>query len=109
MTPSYTRKGAATVAGVAVYVDDGFLAGDWGRWSGGGHLQADDLEELHAFAAKLGLRREWFQDRPRRPEFSHYDLTAAGRGAALAAGAVAETVREGSARRRAARELRRAR
>jgi hypothetical protein len=35
------------------------------RWS---HLASDhDLDELHAFAARLGLRREWFQG-------DHYDL-----------------------------------
>ena len=47
-------------------------------------------------------------DRPRRPEFSHYDLDRDLRDIALANGAVAETIREGSTRRRAAREVRRA-
>jgi hypothetical protein len=37
----------------------------------GVHLVADHLDELHAFARRLGLRREWFQDGPR----PHYDLT----------------------------------
>lgn len=37
----------------------------------GVHLVADDLDELHAFARRVGLRREWFQDGPR----PHYDLT----------------------------------
>jgi len=31
------------------------------------------VEELHFFAAQVGLRREWFQDHPRHP---HYDLTS---------------------------------
>jgi len=49
------------------------------------HLFSDDnLPELHAFAHKLGLRREWFQDR----DLPHYDLTARKRAAALLAGAV---------------------
>lgn len=93
---------------MAVYVDDAFLSGDWGRWNGGGHMQADTEAELHAFAGRLGMRRAWFQDRPRRPEFSHYDLDRDLRDVALANGAIAETIREGSARRRAARERRRA-
>ena len=47
------------------------------------HLATDgDFEELHAFAARLGLRRGWFQR-------DHYDLPPHGRAAALAAGAEA--------------------
>jgi len=88
---------------VSVYVDHAFAAGDWGRWTGGGHLQADSADELHAFAARLGLRREWFQSKPGRPEKDHYDLTRPGRERALALGAVAEDVRTGSRRRRAIR------
>lgn len=39
----------------------------------GVHLISDiSLDELHAFAASLGFRMEWFQDHPRHP---HYDLT----------------------------------
>jgi hypothetical protein len=40
-----------------------------------GHLVTDneDLAELHSFAKRLGLRREWFQDD--HPEHPHYDLT----------------------------------
>ena len=48
---------------------------DWGgddRWS---HLVADSDEELHEFASRLGMRREWFQHKERRaPSSSHYDL-----------------------------------
>jgi hypothetical protein len=49
------------------------------------HLTTDgELEDLHAFACKLGLKREWFQ-----PKSSpHYDLTPAMRTKALRAGAV---------------------
>ena len=37
-----------------------------------GHLVSDSsLEELHQFAAELGLRREWFQMK----SIPHYDLT----------------------------------
>lgn len=50
------------------------------RWA---HLVSDaSYEELHAFAAGLGLRREWFQG-------DHYDVPAAVREVALARGAEA--------------------
>lgn len=89
---------------MTVYIDHAFAFGDWGRWSGGGHLQADSAEELHAFAAALGLRRAWFQSQPGRPEKDHYDLTAAGRERALALGALDEDRRTGTRRRRAIRD-----
>ncbi len=39
------------------------------------HMATDgQLSELHQMAAKLGLRRAWFQDTPTHP---HYDLTPA--------------------------------
>lgn len=91
---------------MAVYVDDAFCSEDpdaWGRWTGGGHLQADTVEELHAFAARLGLRREWFQQRSGRPEPDHYDVMRAKRDRAIRLGAVPETVRDGAERRRWAR------
>lgn len=40
--------------------------------NGSAHLTADTLDELHAFAARLGLKREWFQD---RVEFGWGDKT----------------------------------
>jgi len=50
------------------------------------HLTTDGtLDELHAFARKISLRRGWFQAHATHP---HYDLTPARRAAALAAGAV---------------------
>src|SRR5947209_20189104 len=96
-------KGHGQPSGARVYVDDAFVAGDWGFWTGGGHLQADTPEALHEFASRLGLKREWFQSRPGRPDRDHYDLTASKRDEAIAVGAVPETVREGNARRRAIR------
>lgn len=52
--------------------------------AGSCHLLADSLDELHSFAARLGLRRAWFQ-----PKSSpHYDLTAGRRERALQLGAV---------------------
>lgn len=45
-------------------------------YTDGTHLVADTLEELHEFAAKIGLRPEWFQDHPRHP---HYDTISEGK------------------------------
>lgn len=73
---------------MTVYVDE--LPDGWGKWSGGGHMLASDIDELHALAERIGLRRAWFQDRT----FAHYDLTRSKRVAALAAGAVAIEVGE---------------
>ena len=103
-TVAWTPVTAAYDQGtVTVYVDDAFVGGDWGRWSGGGHLQADTNEELHTFAAGLGLRREWFQTKPGRPEKDHYDLTRSLRDRALALGAVDEECSQGTRRRRGIR------
>lgn len=45
--------------------------------------------DLHAFAAKIGLKREWFQD---KPDFPHYDLIGTRmHGAAIEAGALSVT------------------
>jgi len=55
------------------------------------HLWADSLEELHAMAKKVGMRPEWFQD---KPGFPHYDLVPPRREAALAAGAIKRDLRE---------------
>lgn len=93
---------------VTVYVDNAFAVGDWGRWSGGGHLQADTLEELHEFAGRLGLRRKWFQSKPGRPENDHYDLGSMGRRRALEFGAIDEDRAAGTRRRQAIRRTRRA-
>jgi hypothetical protein len=89
---------------VAVYVDNasiparvanGRVVHD-SRWS---HLFADTQAELHAFAAKLGLRRSYFQ--PGRPRGDgspsphwHYDLTAGKRQQAIRLGAQPVTSRE---------------
>ena len=49
------------------------------------HMTADTLEELHAFAQKVGMYRSWFQDPPTHP---HYDLTPSRRRMAVMYGAV---------------------
>ena len=70
-----------------VYVDDARIPARVGRirgrWS---HLTADSKDELHAFAAELGLRRAWFQDNDRG--LWHYDVTESVRARAVAMGAV---------------------
>jgi hypothetical protein len=71
-------------------------------------MQADTLDELHAFAARIGLRREWFQSKPGRPENDHYDLTSPGRELAIELGATTEDRRAGTRRRQAIRLARRA-
>ena len=65
------------------------------------HMATDgSFEELHEFAARLGLRRAWFQR-------DHYDLPAHGRAAAVALGA--EEVCDGRAAAADGRPARRAR
>lgn len=50
------------------------------------HMATDgDLAELHEFAQRIGLKRAWFQNRPRLP---HYDLRPSMRVRAIQAGAV---------------------
>jgi hypothetical protein len=51
------------------------------------HLMADTLDELHAFAARIGCKRCWF-DR------DHYDLREHEFELAVAAGAVVVSSRE---------------
>lgn len=54
-------------------------------------MTADTEEELHRFARKLGLRREWFQD---KPHHQHYDLVSAKHAKAVELGAVHLSMRE---------------
>lgn len=85
---------------MTVYVDDVRIPATVGRftakWS---HLTADTREELHEFAARLGLRRSHFQDpvvngKPRATpgtraaENWHYDVTESKRQQAIRLGAV---------------------
>lgn len=58
------------------------------RWSHMVSTVSDD--ELHAFAARLGLKRSWHQN----GSFSHYDITPPKRERALKLGAIAVTSRE---------------
>lgn len=101
---------------MTVYVDRANIPATVGRlrsrWS---HLTADTVEELHAFAAQLGLRREWFQTCKRKcapvgmpcPHW-HYDVTAPKRAEAVRLGAQEIDMHEMgaliTARRHAAKE-----
>lgn len=70
---------------MAVYVDPPAWPGHGRLWS---HLVSDvSFEELHAFAARLGVPRRAF-------ERDHYDLPEQRYGDALAAGAVPVSSRE---------------
>lgn len=66
---------------MAVYIDDCRLAWKGKQWC---HMVADTVEELHHFAQRLGLRRDWFQDRTMYP---HYDITLNVKERALSMGA----------------------
>lgn len=72
---------------MTVYVDDMRMPARVGRiegrWS---HLMADTDDELHVFAARIGLRRSWAQY-PGTWK-SHYDVTDSKRAQAVRAGAV---------------------
>ena len=52
------------------------------------HLLADDIDELHRFAAQLGVNRFSYQGPPKTAS-PHYDLTAFERRRALSLGAQA--------------------
>jgi hypothetical protein len=90
---------------MAVYVDDSRIRWRGREWS---HLIADTTEELHAFAARLGLRRAWCHRNPERPWKDHYDIPDAKRRVAIGLGATPITSREAAemlrARRLAIRE-----
>jgi len=80
---------------VTVYLDDWRQPARLGpvddRWS---HLVADTDEELHAFAARLGMKRAWFQHKEGRPHQAHYDVPERSRRVALELGAVPITWRQ---------------
>lgn len=67
---------------MAVYIDDAVHPWRGQRWA---HLLADTLDELHAMAARLGIPRRAFQN---KPSGAHYDVTAAMREQAIRLGVV---------------------
>jgi len=57
------------------------------------HMLADSLDELHAMADRIGIRRKWFQASPPH-SVPHYDICKSKRALAVAAGAVELTSRK---------------
>jgi Protein of unknown function (DUF4031) len=76
-----TRRRHASLSRMAVYVDNAVFQWRGRRWA---HLLADDLDELHAFAARLGMPRRAFQD---KRSGAHYDIDSMMRETALRLGA----------------------
>jgi hypothetical protein len=87
---------------LAVYVDEPVWEWRGRRWC---HLLADTDEELHVFAAALGLKRAWFPRRPAMPWKDHYDIPDELRAEAVLAGAVEVDLRHVAAHVRARREI----
>jgi len=61
---------------------------------GWAHLTASSIEELHEFAKKIGLKREWFQGEGRNKFRPHYDVKRGMVSKAVSAGAIKVTRRE---------------
>lgn len=72
-----------------MYVDNAFVEHRGRQWC---HLLADSIEELHEFAASVGLSRHAFHRTARIP---HYDISAKQRFLVLAQGVQSVTVRQG--------------
>ena len=79
---------------MAIYVDNWRQRARFGafeaRWS---HLLGDTEDELHHFAARLGLRRSAFQDH-HDPSRHHYDVPEFYRARAIGLGATAISWRQ---------------
>lgn len=74
-----------------IFVDNPIYTWRGKQWC---HMVSDvNAEELHRFAALLGLKRSWSQERP-KASAHHYDITTAVRQRALVLGAQAVTSRE---------------
>lgn len=75
---------------MAVYVDEAIWPYAGRRWC---HLLADDISELHRFAAMLGIKPASYQGPPRTSK-PHYDITGFERDRALRLGATPITRHE---------------
>jgi hypothetical protein len=70
---------------MTIYVDNARIKSGNDFWS---HLISDsDDDEIHIFAGRIGLKREWFQH-------DHYDITAGKRIQAIKAGAIEVSAKE---------------
>ena len=80
---------------MTIYVDDLFSALWTKRYASTQwcHMATDnlDLEKLHQFAERIGLKRSWFQTHPKVP---HYDITASKRAIAIQLGAKPVSAKE---------------
>ena len=85
---------------MAVYVDPIREHPPFHGWTLWCHLIADSEEELHRMAARLGMRREWYQG-------DHYDLRPDDRALALSLGAEEMSTRDMARRVCAARKAKR--
>ena len=70
---------------MAVYVDEAIWHWAGRKWC---HLLADDIDELHRFAARIGVHRLLYQGPP-KTSAPHYDITGIERDRALRLGAIA--------------------
>jgi len=69
---------------MAVYVDEAIWRWKGRRWC---HLMADDIDELHRFAARLGIHQLSYQGPPKTAA-PHYDITGFERDRAIRFGAI---------------------
>ena len=89
----HSARGSGNIVGMAVLVDEAVWPWRGARWA---HLVSDEsVDELHAFARRLGLRRMAFQG-------DHYDVPTEVRERALTLGAEAVRGRDLVRRLRAA-------
>lgn len=51
------------------------------------HMWSDNLDELHAMAASIGMQRKWFQCSP-NASWEHYDISLTMKAAAIKRGAI---------------------
>ena len=63
---------AAAGGAMSVYIDDAIWTWRGLKWA---HLLADDTDELHRFARRLGIHQASYQGPPRTC-VPHYDLTS---------------------------------
>jgi len=85
---------------MAVYVDPLFATAPKPTWpyKEASHMTADTVQELHALAKRLHLKRLWFQNHHTNRAYWHYDLTRGKYYQAIRLGAIPLS-REASAER----------
>ena len=66
-----------------VYIDNALISFNGQLWC---HMMADSLDELHSFAAYIGVSSNWFH---KDASYPHYDITIQTKQNALCLGATA--------------------